>query len=115
MAAYWMARCAIRARVVDKRATKVFKGQADGLRVRTLELFDSIGFQHRVYHEGNVAVEANFWVRTPPSIQRIDLTKAGARAKRESDPAGALLQHQSQRVALSQHALESRPSRAVPP
>ena len=62
MAAYWMARCGINARIVDKRGTKVFTGQADGLRMRTLELFDSIGFQHRVQHEGHVAVEANFWV-----------------------------------------------------
>ncbi|KAF3392599.1 hypothetical protein F1880_008898 [Penicillium rolfsii] len=62
MAAYWMARCGINARIIDKRGTKVFTGQADGLRVRTLELFDSIGFQHRVQQEGHVAVEANFWV-----------------------------------------------------
>lgn len=72
MAAYWMARCGIRARVIDKRPTKVFKGQADGLRVRTVELFDSMGFQHRVQHEGHVAVEANFWVRPPPSIKTTD-------------------------------------------
>lgn len=69
MAAYWMARYGIRARVIDKRATKVFKGQADGLRVRTLELFDSIGFQHRVQHEGHVAVEANFWVSMLPHLE----------------------------------------------
>lgn len=62
MAAYWMARCGVRARIIDKKSTKVFTGQADGLRVRTLEIFDSIGFQHRVQHEGHVAVEANFWV-----------------------------------------------------
>ncbi|KAJ5151482.1 uncharacterized protein N7482_010734 [Penicillium canariense] len=62
MAAYWMARCGIRARIVDKRRTKVFTGQADGLRMRTMELFDSMGFQHRVQQEGHVAVEANFWV-----------------------------------------------------
>lgn len=62
MAAYWMAVCGVRARIIDKRGTKVFTGQADGLRPRTLELFDSMGFQHRVIHEGHVAVEANFWV-----------------------------------------------------
>ncbi|KAJ5676917.1 uncharacterized protein N7477_002550 [Penicillium maclennaniae] len=65
MAAYWMARCGVRARIIDKKGTKVFIGHADGLRVRTLELFDSIGFQHRVQHEGHVAVEANFWVPGP--------------------------------------------------
>ncbi|CAI7642225.1 unnamed protein product [Penicillium pancosmium] len=62
MAAYWMAVCGVKARIIDKRGTKVLTGQADGLRPRTLEIFDSIGFQHRVIHEGHVAVEANFWV-----------------------------------------------------
>ncbi|KAJ5147146.1 hypothetical protein N7526_000498 [Penicillium atrosanguineum] len=65
MTAYWMARCGVRARIIDKKSTKVFTGQADGLRVRTLEIFDSIGFQHRVQHEGHVAVEANFWAPGP--------------------------------------------------
>lgn len=62
MAAYWMARCGVKARVIDKRSTKVFVGHADGLRPRTLELFDSMGFQHRVMHEGSISTEANFWV-----------------------------------------------------
>lgn len=43
MAAYWMARCGINARIIDKRETKIFVGHADGLRPRTLELFDSMG------------------------------------------------------------------------
>ncbi|KAJ6151618.1 hypothetical protein N7470_007215 [Penicillium chermesinum] len=62
MAAYWMARYGIRARIVDKRPTKVFTGHADGLRMRTLELFDSMGIQHRVDHEAQSAVDVNFWV-----------------------------------------------------
>jgi 2-polyprenyl-6-methoxyphenol hydroxylase-like FAD-dependent oxidoreductase len=62
MAAYWMARCGIKARIIDKRGTKVFTGQADGLRSRTLELFNSMGIQHRTLHEGHIAVETNFWV-----------------------------------------------------
>lgn len=63
MAAYWMARYGVNARIIDKRDTKVFVGHADGLRARTLELFDSMGFQHRVTHEGSISTEANIWVR----------------------------------------------------
>jgi 2-polyprenyl-6-methoxyphenol hydroxylase-like FAD-dependent oxidoreductase len=63
MAAYWMARCGINARIIDKRSTKVFVGHADGLRPRTLELFDSMGFQHRVLHEASSSTEINIWVR----------------------------------------------------
>ncbi|GAB1201786.1 hypothetical protein APSETT445_000378 [Aspergillus pseudonomiae] len=62
-AAYWMARCGVNARIVDKRATKVFRGHADGLRAGTLELFDSMGFQHRVLHEGVEITEFCVWAR----------------------------------------------------
>ncbi|OQD61301.1 hypothetical protein PENPOL_c017G10465 [Penicillium polonicum] len=65
MAAYWMARCGVNARIIDNRDTKVFLGHADGLRARTLELFDSMGFQHRVLQEGSISTEANIWVPGP--------------------------------------------------
>jgi phenol 2-monooxygenase len=57
-----MARYGVNARIIDKRDTKVFLGHADGLRPRTLELFDSMGFQHRVIQEGCISTEANIWV-----------------------------------------------------
>ncbi|PYH99697.1 phenol 2-monooxygenase [Aspergillus ellipticus CBS 707.79] len=59
--AYWMARCGINARVVDKRGTKIFKGHADGLRGRTTELFDSMGIAHRVLQEADYAAQLMFW------------------------------------------------------
>ncbi|CAG7977703.1 unnamed protein product [Penicillium nalgiovense] len=65
MAAYWMARYGVNARIIDNRDTKVFLGHADGLRARTLELFDSMGFQHRVIQEGSISTEANIWVPGP--------------------------------------------------
>ncbi|KAF2455021.1 phenol hydroxylase [Lineolata rhizophorae] len=43
----WMARLGVKARTVDKRGTKVFAGQADGLQCRSLEIFDSFGFADR--------------------------------------------------------------------
>ena len=53
MAATWAARCGIHARVIDKRGTKIFNGQADGLQRRSLEIFDSCGFADRVWKESN--------------------------------------------------------------
>ncbi|KAJ5375968.1 hypothetical protein N7509_012854 [Penicillium cosmopolitanum] len=61
MAAYWMARYGVKARIVDKRAEKVMLGHADGLVPRTLELFDSCGFNHRVRNEGVAAVISTYW------------------------------------------------------
>lgn len=62
MAAYWMARCGVNARVIDKKGTKVFKGHADGLRSRTLELLDSIGVAQRVLQEGHEVFSMTSWV-----------------------------------------------------
>lgn len=62
MAALWMARLGIKARIVDKRGSKVFSGQADGLSVRSQEIFDSFGFQERVEKEAGHIFEMAMWV-----------------------------------------------------
>jgi phenol 2-monooxygenase (NADPH) len=61
MAATWMSRCGIKTRIVDKRGTKVFNGQADGLQCRTLEIFDSFDFAHRAWRESNHMLEICLW------------------------------------------------------
>ena len=72
MAATWAARCGIHARMVDKRATKIFNGQADGLQSRSLEIFDSFGFVDRVLKESNHMLEICFW--NPDDTGRIRRT-----------------------------------------
>lgn len=52
-----MARLGVKTRIVDKRGTKVFNGQADGLQCRSLEIFDSFGFADRVWKESNHMLE----------------------------------------------------------
>ena len=64
MLAAWMAHCGIHARIVDKRSTKIFSGQADGLQMRSLEIFDSLGFADRAWKEANHMIE----VHTPQAI-----------------------------------------------
>lgn len=59
MAAAWMAHCGVKARIVDKRNSKIFCGQADGLQCRSLEIFDSLGFSDRVWHEANHMLEVS--------------------------------------------------------
>ncbi|KAK0366820.1 hypothetical protein LTR02_005752 [Friedmanniomyces endolithicus] len=61
MMATWLAKCGIKTRIVDKRGTKVFNGQADGLQCRTLEIFDSLGFAHRAWRESNHMLEICLW------------------------------------------------------
>ncbi|OOO07572.1 monooxygenase FAD-binding protein [Aspergillus oryzae] len=61
MLANWLSRFDIKTRIVDKRGTKIFNGQADGLQCRTLEIFDSFDFAHRVWRESNHMLEIWFW------------------------------------------------------
>lgn len=59
-----MARCGIKARIIDKRGTKVINGHADGLRARTEEIFDSMGYglQDKVTREGYIFESLKTWV-----------------------------------------------------
>ncbi|KAI1335986.1 phenol hydroxylase [Xylariaceae sp. FL0016] len=61
MAACWMAHCGVKTRIVDKRNTKIFCGQADGLQCRSLEIFESLGFADRVWKEANHMIEICMW------------------------------------------------------
>ena len=62
MAATWLAKYkGLKVRLVEKRNTNVFAGQADGLQCRTLEVFDSFGFGERAWKDANHMME----VRVP--------------------------------------------------
>lgn len=75
MAAWWMARCGIKARIIDKRGAKVINGHADGLRARTEELFDSMGYglQDKVTQEGYIFEGLKTWVRAHTQASRCSL------------------------------------------
>lgn len=61
MAATWLSRCGIKTRIIDKRDNKIYRGQADGLVSRTLEIFDSFGFADRAWKESNHMLEMCMW------------------------------------------------------
>ena len=62
MAALWASRYGINCRIIDKRPKEIFKGQADGIQARSLEIFESFGFVDRVEKECQMSVEMCFWV-----------------------------------------------------
>ncbi|PLW21455.1 hypothetical protein PCANC_04976 [Puccinia coronata f. sp. avenae] len=62
MAAASLARYGIHnVRIVDKRGTKIFTGQADGLNPRSLEVFQALGMGARLLEEANQLGEICFW------------------------------------------------------
>jgi 2-polyprenyl-6-methoxyphenol hydroxylase-like FAD-dependent oxidoreductase len=71
MLSAWMARCGINARVVDKRGTKIYSGQADGLQLRSLEIFDSFGFADRAWKEANHLIEVRAYIYISLSGKRL--------------------------------------------
>jgi 2-polyprenyl-6-methoxyphenol hydroxylase-like FAD-dependent oxidoreductase len=95
MAAYWMARCGIKARIVDKRGHKVYNGHADGLRPRTEEIFDSMGgnLQQRIEAEGYIFESFRTWVciptlsQRPPCLSQLTINRNRFRVTMASSPA----------------------------
>lgn len=71
MLATWLAHTGVKSRLIDKRGTKVFTGQADGLQCRTLEIFESFGFADRAQKEAFWMEEFSMWVSvflSPPIL-----------------------------------------------
>ncbi|PQE31204.1 phenol 2-monooxygenase protein [Rutstroemia sp. NJR-2017a WRK4] len=62
MAATWMARCGINARIVDKRGTKIFTGyELIWPKSNSFLIFDSFDFADRVWKESNHMLEICLW------------------------------------------------------
>lgn len=73
-----MAHCGVKARIIDKRNSKIFCGQADGLQCRSLEIFDSLGFADRVWKEANHMLEVSPALDTVASETQTDLCRRSA-------------------------------------
>lgn len=67
ISAWWLARCGIRVRVVDKDPQPLLHGRADGMRSRTVEILDSMGsgMQETVTRESFPMLLSSSWVGSP--------------------------------------------------
>ncbi|KAJ7173006.1 FAD binding domain-containing protein [Mycena crocata] len=57
----WLARTGVKTRIIDRRATKITRGHADGVQCRTIEVFQSFGMAERIQKEGNELSEVVFY------------------------------------------------------
>lgn len=62
MAATWLSHMGVQTRIVDKRGAKIVNGHADGLHIRTLEIFDSFGLANKIMDRSAKFVENCAWV-----------------------------------------------------
>lgn len=61
--------------IIDQKSGRLLRGQADGIAVRTMEMFEAFGFSERVMREAYWVNETSFWrpdPDRPESIVRSD-------------------------------------------
>jgi len=64
-------------RVVERREGPLARGQADGIAVRSVEMFDAFGFSHKILREAYWVNELTFWRPDPADRDRIVRTGRG--------------------------------------
>lgn len=57
----WLARTGISYRILERRPGMLVNGQADGVQVRTVEIFESFGISEELLKEAYHALEDTFW------------------------------------------------------
>lgn len=60
-AGVWLARAGISYRILERRSGMLVNGQADGVQVRTVEIFESLGLSEELVKEAYHALEDTFW------------------------------------------------------
>ena len=61
-------------RVIERRSGPLSLGQADGIAVRSVEMFDAFGFSHKILREAYWVNETAFWRPDPADRSRITRT-----------------------------------------
>jgi phenol 2-monooxygenase len=61
----------IRTCIVEQKADRLLRGQADGIACRTMEMFQAFGFAERVQREAYWVNETTFWKPDPAHPERI--------------------------------------------
>jgi phenol 2-monooxygenase len=62
-------------RIVEQKPDRLLRGQADGIAVRTVEVFEALGFSHRVLKEAYWVNETAFW--KPHSLDPASIVRSG--------------------------------------
>ena len=75
LAAYLAGFPSIKTAIIERKPGPMDKGQADGVSVRSMEMFQTFGFAHKVKQEAYWVNEATFWKPDPNDPTRI--TRSG--------------------------------------
>ncbi|KAI1757437.1 FAD binding domain-containing protein [Xylaria castorea] len=60
-ASVWLARTGISYRILERRSGMLINGQADGIQIRTVEIFESFGISEELLKEAYHVLEDTFW------------------------------------------------------
>lgn len=61
----------IKTRIIEQKSGRLLRGQADGIAVRTMEMFEAFGFSERVMKEAYWVNETSFWKPDPEQAEII--------------------------------------------
>lgn len=61
----------ISVRIIEEKPGRLLRGQADGISVRTMEMFEAFGFSERLMKEAYWVNETSFWKPDPRHRERI--------------------------------------------
>ncbi|KAI0389406.1 FAD binding domain-containing protein [Xylariaceae sp. FL0594] len=64
-AGVWLARAGVSFRILERREGRLAIGQADGVQVRTVEIFESLGISEELLKESYHVLEDAFWAPVP--------------------------------------------------
>src|SRR3954471_5062751 len=104
----------IRTAVVDRRDGPLAVGQADGVAVRTVEMFEAFGLADRLVAEGYWVNEVSFW--RPDPADRTRITRTGR--VQDVEPGLSEFPHvivnQARMLAYLRDRMERSPTRLAP-
>ncbi len=104
----------IRTRIVERRAERMEKGQADGISCRSMEMFNAFGFAGRIMEQGYWVNETTFWKPDPQNPQNINRVGRVQDVEDGLSHMPHIILNQARVHDMYLDVMENSPSRIVP-
>ncbi|WP_310564051.1 FAD-dependent monooxygenase [Hydrogenophaga sp.] len=100
--------------IVERMASNIVKGKADGINTRTMEMFQAFGFADKVKRETYWVNQTNFWMPDPVNPQHIQRVGRVQDVADDSSEMPHILINQARLHELFLEVMANSPSRLAP-
>ncbi len=100
--------------IVERMASNIVKGKADGINTRTMEMFQAFGFADKVKRETYWVNQTNFWMPDPVNPQHIKRVGRVQDVADDSSEMPHILINQARLHELFLEVMANAPSRLAP-